>query len=297
MKEIVVLSGKGGTGKTSLTASFALLAGTSAVIADCDVDASDMHLLLAPKAEREEMFYSGKEAVIDSDACISCNRCLEVCHFDAVETDGTLYEINPVNCEGCSYCERVCPTDAITMKPSLAGDWYVSTIRSGAKMVHARLGIGAENSGKLVARVKNEAKDLASEESKALVLVDGSPGIGCPVVSSLSGANYIVIVTEPTVSGLHDLKRLRELIVKFRLPSGCIINKADLNTGYRDEILRYLEQEEMDILGTLPYDEKITAAMVQGKSILEEPYSDSETAELIRDIWRKIQSGVGLDRE
>ncbi len=166
MREIVVLSGKGGTGKTSLTASFALLAGTSAVIADCDVDASDMHILLDPVAEREEMFYSGKEAVIDSDVCISCNRCLEVCHFDAIETDGTLYEVNPVNCEGCSYCERICPADAITMKPSLAGDWYVSTIRSGAKMVHARLGIGAENSGKLVARVKNEAKTLAAEASR-----------------------------------------------------------------------------------------------------------------------------------
>jgi len=297
MKEVVVLSGKGGTGKTSLTASFALLAGSSAVIADCDVDASDMHLLLEPVVEREETFYSGKEAVIDPELCVSCNRCLEVCHFDAVLTDGTLYEISPVDCEGCSYCARVCPADAITMKPSLAGDWFVSNIRSGAKMVHARLGIGAENSGKLVARVKNEAKDLASKNSKALVLVDGSPGIGCPVVSSLSGANYIVIVTEPTVSGLHDLKRLRELIVKFRLPSGCIINKADLNEGYRDKILEYLKNEKMDILGTIPYDEKITAAMVQGKSILEDEYSGTETAERIREIWNEIQFKIGLNEE
>ncbi len=297
MKEVVVLSGKGGTGKTSLTASFALLAGSSAVIADCDVDASDMHLLLAPETEREEEFYSGKEAFINSDACISCNRCLEVCHFDAVKTDGILYEIDPVNCEGCSYCERVCPVDAITMKPSLAGDWYVSKIRSGARMVHARLGIGAENSGKLVARVKNEAKDIASKDSKALVLVDGSPGIGCPVVSSLSGADYIVIVTEPTVSGLHDLKRLRELIAKFRLPSGCVINKADLNDEYKDEILKYLKIEKMDMLGTLPYDENFTAAMVRGKSILEEPFSDSEAAEKIRVIWKQIKFKLGLDRE
>ena len=297
MKEIVVLSGKGGTGKTSLTASFALLAGNSAVIADCDVDASDMHLLLAPAVTREETFYSGKEAVIDSNACISCNRCMEVCRFDAVESDGTLYEINPVNCEGCSYCERVCPADAITMKPSLAGEWYVSKIRSGAQMVHASLGIGAENSGKLVARVKNEAKEIAGKESKELVLVDGSPGIGCPVVSSLSGADYIVIVTEPTVSGLHDLKRLRDLIVKFRLPSGCIVNKADLNTNYRDMILDYLKDEGMDLLGTLPYDERITRAMIQGKSILEEPFSDSETAEKIRNMWKKIKSGMGLDGE
>ena len=164
-------------------------------------------------------------------------------------------------------------------------------------MVHARLGIGAENSGKLVARVKNEAKDIASKDSKALVLVDGSPGIGCPVVSSLSGANYIVIVTEPTISGLHDLKRLRELIVKFRLPSGCIINKADLNSGYTDEIQKYLKHEKMDMLGTLPYDEKITSAMVQGKSILEEPYSGSETAGIIREIWQNIQFKLGLDGE
>ncbi len=297
MKEIVVLSGKGGTGKTSLTASFALLAGSAAVIADCDVDASDMHLLMDPVVKHKELFYSGKEAFIDQEACISCGRCLEVCQFDAVLSDGTHFEIEPVSCEGCAYCSRVCPTDAISMNPSLAGELYVSEIRSDARMVHARLGIGAENSGKLVARVKNEAKTLAAGESRELVLVDGSPGIGCPVVSSLSGADYVVIVTEPTISGWHDLKRLSELLRKFRLPSGCVINKADLNDKYADEIRKYLEEEQMDMLGTLPYDENFTAAMVQGKTILEEPFSESETAEKIRRIWRKIQTVVGWNKE
>lgn len=297
MKEIVVLSGKGGTGKTSLTASFALLAGSSAVVADCDVDASDMHLLMGPVVKQKELFYSGKEAVIDQEACISCGRCLEVCRFDAVLSDGTHFEIEPVSCEGCGYCARVCPADAISMNPSLAGELYVSEVRSGAHMVHARLGIGAENSGKLVARVKNEAKTLATRDSKALVLVDGSPGIGCPVVSSLSGADYIVIVTEPTISGWHDLKRLRELLGKFRLPSGCVINKADLNDEYADKIRKYLEKEKMDMLGTLPYDENFTAAMVQGKTILEEPFSESETAENVRGIWQKIQATVGWSKE
>lgn len=297
MKEIVVLSGKGGTGKTSLTASFALLAGSSAVVADCDVDASDMHLLMDPVVKQKDLFYSGKEAVIGQEACISCGRCLEVCHFDAVLSDGTHFEIEPVNCEGCSYCARVCPTDAISMKPSLAGELYVSEIKSDANMVHARLGIGAENSGKLVARVKNEAKALAAGDSREMVLVDGSPGIGCPVVSSLSGADYVVIVTEPTISGWHDLKRLRELLRKFRLPSGCIINKADLNDKYADEIRKYLIEEAMDMLGTLPYDENFTAAMVQGKSILEEPFSESETAEQVRGIWQRIKAVVGLNKE
>lgn len=288
MKEIVVLSGKGGTGKTSLTASFSLLAGNSAIIADCDVDAADMYILLEPAVQQRERFYSGKEASINPDLCLGCNKCAEVCRFDAVVRDSG-FSIDPVSCEGCGYCARICPADAIEMTPSLAGDWFISTIRSGSKMVHARLGIGAENSGKLVARVKNEAKNLALTQSKDLVLVDGSPGIGCPVVSSLSGADYVVVVTEPTVSGFHDLKRLRELLRKFRLSAGCIINKADLNEAYTKQTQDYLRQENLDLLGTLPYDERFTKAMLQGRTILEAPFSDSEPARSIRVIWEKIK--------
>ncbi|MCK4716880.1 MAG: ATP-binding protein, partial [Candidatus Marinimicrobia bacterium] len=208
MKEIVVISGKGGTGKTSITASFAYLGGKEIVVADCDVDAADLHLLMLPDFAKSEEFYSGVIAKIDQDVCTNCGKCAEVCRFDAIPVIDGQYVVQPLDCEGCGYCARVCPVDAITMESQNVGDWYISTTKVGSSMVHARLGIGAENSGKLVAKVKNEAKIIAKEQDEKYVLVDGSPGIGCPVVSSLSGANFVVLVTEPTVSGIHDLKRV-----------------------------------------------------------------------------------------
>jgi len=269
MKEIVVISGKGGTGKTSLTASFAWLGGTDVVVADCDVDAADMHLLLQPDFKQAEDFYSGEVALIHQEACIQCGKCADVCRFDAIPVIDGKYIVDEISCEGCGYCPRVCPTDAISMEDQLSRKCYISTIKTGATMVHARLGIGSENSGKLVAKVKTEAKEIAEKTQKEFVIVDGSPGVGCPVVSSLSGARFVVLVTEPTVSGLHDLKRVYQLVKKFSIRAGCIINKADLNTEITAQIETYLAEQGIVPIARLPYDETFTKAMTMGQTIVE----------------------------
>jgi len=287
MKEIVVISGKGGTGKTSVTASFARLAGEEVVVADCDVDAADMHLLLSPDFDFSEEFYSGEVSVIDQSNCIQCGICANACQFAAISFARGIYRIDPISCEGCGYCARVCPTGTIINKPRLSGKWYISNIRTGSLMVHAKLDIGADNSGKLVAKVKNEAKELALEERKAYVLVDGPPGVGCPVVSSLSGANFVVLVTEPTLSGLHDLKRVYELVKKFRLKAGCIINKADLNPEQSDAIRKFLEEENIPHLADLPYDEDFSRAITQGTTIVE--YNEGHLKRLLAESWEKIK--------
>jgi len=286
MKEIVVISGKGGTGKTSITASFAFLGGKDVIVADCDVDAADMHLLLQPDFGKSENFCSGELAIINQDECTQCGICADVCRFDAIPVIDDKYKVNPLECEGCGYCARVCPTHAITNKRLNAGEWYISNIKGGSKMVHARLGIGADNSGKLVAKVKNEARKIAKENHKDLIIIDGSPGIGCPVISSLSGADYVVLVTEPTVSGLHDLKRVFELVRKFKIRAGCIINKSDLNAQVSEKIEKFIEEKEILHIANLPYDETFTESMTYGQTIVE--YSDNELTGIISDSWIKI---------
>ena len=285
MKEIVVISGKGGTGKTSLTASFAMLAQDDIIVADCDVDAADMHLLLKPDFAKTEDFYSGELAIIDQDECNSCNLCFEVCRFDAITVNGRQYSVDQVNCEGCAYCSRVCAVEAITMQPQIAGKVFTSSIKTGATMVHARLSIGAENSGKLVAKVKKEAKNLAKTQNKSFVLVDGSPGVGCPVVSSLSGADYVVFVTEPTVSGLHDLERVNDLVKRFKIKSGSIINKYDINEDVSKQIQIFLSKENITHIANLPYVENFTKAMTLGKTIIE---YDKILSEILRNSWKNI---------
>lgn len=287
MKEIVIISGKGGTGKTSITASFAYLEGINVVVADCDVDAADMHLLLDPEVQSSEDFFSGVIAKIDQDKCTKCGKCADVCRFDAIPIINQQYTVIPLDCEGCGYCARVCPTSAITMEEQNVGKWQISKTRVDNILVHAKLGIGAENSGKLVAKVKNEAKRIAKENSKDLIIVDGSPGIGCPVVSSLSGASFVILVTEPTVSGLHDLKRVYELVHKFNLKAGCIINKYDLNLDVHNEILDFLKKENIVHISSLPYDETFTKAMTIGKTIVE--IEDSEIKDLLEDSWQYIK--------
>lgn len=287
MKEIVVISGKGGTGKTSITASFAVLGGTDVVVADCDVDAADMHLLMQPDFEHEDDFYSGELAYIDQSNCTRCGLCQQVCRFDAISVTNGKYTIDPLDCEGCGYCARICPTETIINKKLMAGKWYISNIKTGSLMVHARLEIGADNSGKLVAKVKDEAKEIALEERKDYILVDGSPGVGCPVVSSLSGANFVVLVTEPSLSGLHDLKRVHELVKKFNIRSGCIINKADINPGVSNDIMHFLEKEGIAHLGNLPYNEDFTKAMTQGQTIVE--YEQDTLTPLLKESWEKIK--------
>mgnify|MGYP006284778719 CR=1 FL=1 len=286
LKEIVVISGKGGTGKTSLTASFAMLAGKEAVIADCDVDAADLHLLLEPDILYKDDFYSGLLAEIDQNICTLCGKCSQVCRFNAIEKANEKFKILKLECEGCGYCAEICPVKAIEMVEQNVGEWYLSKIKSGSKMVHASMKVGAENSGKLVAKVKNEAKRVAQDENKSHIIVDGSPGVGCPVVSSLSGADYVILVTEPSVSGIHDLKRVYELVEKFNLNTGCIINKQDLNREKTRQIKFLLNQKKIELIAELPYDEDFTRAMTAGYTIIE--YDNNKLKKVLEKSWHKV---------
>ncbi len=269
MREIVCISGKGGTGKSSVVAALAFLAKENLIVADCDVDAADLHLIFAPQTRKSEDFYSGVKAVIDPKKCTGCGICAEKCRFDAIIPKGNVYEVPLLDCEGCGYCFHLCPHDAIRLEEQMVGHSYISDTRYGCSLVHARLGIGADNSGKLVAKVKNEAKALAKTENKDYILVDGSPGIGCPVISSLSGADMVLMVTEPSLSAQSDLARLWELIQKFQIPAACIINKADINPAVSEKIRKWLKKEGIRHLGNLEYSEDFQKAITHGKSILE----------------------------
>lgn len=295
MKELVVISGKGGTGKTSITASFAMFGGKDVIAADCDVDAADMHMLLQPDFAEVHDFYSGELAVIDPDKCTLCGICEDVCRFDAIEQNSETFFTDRINCEGCGYCSQVCPDDAIEMVEQNVGNWYISNIKNGSKMVHARLGVAAENSGKLVAKVKNVARDIAKNNGKKYVLVDGSPGIGCPVISSLTGADFVVIITEPTVSGIHDLKRVHSLVKNFRIPCSTIINKKDINPERTKEIEEYLMEENITCLAGIPYDENFTKSMIQAQTIVE--YDNGKLKSLIEDSWKKIDDILSTNGE
>jgi MinD superfamily P-loop ATPase len=291
MKEIVVISGKGGTGKTSITASFSMLAGTGIVTADCDVDAADLHLLLKPDFNIENDFYGGFVALVDKSLCIGCGLCAEVCQFDAlIERDST-YSVKPIQCEGCGYCTEVCPTGAIQMHERFTGNWYDSTIKTQGRMIHAKLGIGADNSGKLVAKVKKEARSIAERLGIEIILIDGAPGIGCPVISSLSGAALTVLVTEATIAGFHDLKRVYELVKKFKIPAACIINKVDLNREIAEDIRDFLKSESIPVLVEIPYDEIFYQAMTAGKTIIE--FGHNAIAEKIQKAWNETLSLIG----
>lgn len=291
MNELVVLSGKGGTGKTSITAALAILAGDNAIIADCDVDAANMHLLLKPNFKQATEFFSGELAVIDPEICISCGKCAEVCRFNAVSVKNNIFSIKTLDCEGCGYCEKVCPANAIKMNDRKSGMVYVSTIKNNGTLVHAKLDIAAENSGKLVAKVKTEAKRIAEEQSKSLIIVDGSPGTGCPVVSSLAGATFVLLVTEPTSSGLHDLQRVYEVIKRFRIPAGCIINKYDLNTDKTKELKTFLIQQEIIHIADIPFNSQFIELMVDGKTLVEE---EGFLKMEMEKIWILIQDSMNL---
>ncbi|HHB94872.1 MAG TPA: (4Fe-4S)-binding protein [Campylobacterales bacterium] len=291
MREVVIISGKGGTGKTSISASFSYLEGANAITCDCDVDAANMHLLLDANFAHQQNFMSGEIAVIDKDLCTNCGDCYEVCRFDAITPMQEYHQVDNISCEGCWYCSRVCTHDSITMQQQKAGDIFISDIKNGAKMAHAKLGFGAENSGKLVAKVKQEAKMLALKEDKEYVITDGSPGIGCPVISSLSGANLVVLVTEATLSGLHDLKRVHELVKTFNLKSVCIINKADLNDDVTKEIEYFLKKENIELIAKLPYDETFTKSLAKAMPIVEyDP--NSKLSIVIKESWEKIKNKI-----
>lgn len=269
MKEITVISGKGGTGKTSISAALAALMGSKAVVTDCDVDAANMHILMQPTIHEEDLFKSGSEAVINTDTCTRCGKCKKVCHFDAILLADQNYAVDPIACEGCAYCANVCPANAITMELVVAGKLFHSTSRYDNGFIHARLGIAADNSGKLVTEVRNIAKKLALQTDVDYLLHDGAPGVGCPVTASLTGTDYVLMIAEPSVSGAHDVKRVFELVKQFAIPAGMIINKEGLNPEMERELKDYCQQNSIDLIGTLPFTSDFSKAINANKTIVE----------------------------
>ena len=283
IRELVVLSGKGGTGKTSITASFAVLA-DKAVLADCDVDAAGLHLLLTPEVEQRHLFFSGHEAVVDQMECTGCGLCLDVCRFDAIRTDNTEYWIDPVNCEGCGVCTRFCAAKAIDFPERQCGEWMISATRCGP-MVHAHLAVAAENSGKLVSKVREQAMKLAAEKQIPLIISDGPPGIGCPVIASLSGVSLALVVTEPSVAGLHDLQRVLALARHFSVPTAVCVNKWDINPQQAERIEAAARSAGAGITSRIRYDRSVTQALFQQKAVVE---LDSAIADDIRQVWKQV---------
>ena len=290
MKEIVLISGKGGTGKTSLAACFASF-GEKKMIADCDVDAADLHLVLEPTIRRRQQFTGGKKARVKSEVCAGCGTCKEVCRFDAVseiqasDSARVIYRIDVISCEGCGVCHYLCPERAVEFEDRIGGEWYISETRYGP-MVHAKLGIAQENSGKLVTIVRNQARTVAEELGLDTILVDGSPGIGCPVIASITGTDLVVMVTEPTLSAEHDLKRASQLANHFSVPAVVCINKCDINRDVSSRIEEWCIREEKPVLSKIPFDGDFTRAQVKGKTLVE--YSNGETAREVRLLWRRI---------
>jgi len=288
MKEIVIISGKGGTGKTSLVAAFASLA-EKKVLCDADVDAADLHLIMNPNVKERHDFQSGHDAIINAEKCTQCGLCRELCRWNAVREDFT---IDPIDCEGCGVCVYFCPEKAIDFPVKTCGEWYISETRFGP-MVHARLGIAEENSGKLVTQVRQEAKKLADANGIGLILTDGAPGVGCPVIASLGGANAVLIVTEPTVSGRHDMERVAQLADFFRVPVMVCVNKADLNIEAASDIRRFSEEKSYTFLGTIPFDPVFTKAMVAAQTIFEYD-NHTEAAEAVRRVWDGLKAKLEL---
>jgi MinD superfamily P-loop ATPase len=291
VKEIVVISGKGGTGKTSIVASLAALA-ENIVLADCDVDAADLHLVLEPRVKQTSDFSGGKQASVITEKCIGCGKCQQVCNFDAVlfnspanDVVEKTYTIDPIACEGCGVCTHFCPNDAIEFKDTVNGQWFISETRFGT-MVHAKLGVTEENSGKLVSLLRKEAKRIAEEEKKDLIIIDGSPGIGCPVIASITGADIVLIVTEPTLSGKHDLERVSELAAGFNIPTLVAINKFDLNSDMAEQIEKDVLKRNIKVVGKIRYDNAFTKAQIMKCSVVE--YTGSAVTEDIKTLWRNV---------
>ena len=282
MKQIVIISGKGGTGKTVLTASFAVLA-ENKVMADCDVDAADLHLLLHPAIKERHEFRSGKTAVINKDICQECGECISVCRFGAISED---FMVDPISCEGCAICSFICPAGAVRMEENISGEWFISETQYGP-MVHARLGIAEENSGKLVTLVRQNAQRIAEEKSKDYVIIDGPPGIGCPVIASLANVDLALIVTEPTLSGIHDMERIALVAQHFNVPTKVVINKYDINLQNTDDIKRICAAKDVEVLAQLPFSQKVIQSIVEGLPIVK--YCDDQITEDIALLWEHIK--------
>lgn len=283
VRQVTVLSGKGGTGKTTITAAFAALA-EKAVIADCDVDAPDLHMLLHPEVLESREFRGSKLAVIDEFKCVRCGVCREKCRFDAVTQNFT---VDPFSCEGCGVCIVVCPVNAVTLTERVSGYAYISKTKYGV-MSHALLKPGESNSGKLVTLVRQNAKVLAEREKSALIIIDGPPGIGCPVIASVAGVDAGLLVTEPTLSGIHDLKRAIQLLRHFNVKPFVCVNMYDVNVENTDRISRFCEENGIKVIGRIPFNPVVTEAVVNGKTIIE--YSPKcNVAMEIADMWNRLR--------
>jgi MinD superfamily P-loop ATPase len=280
MKQIAVVSGKGGTGKTSIMASLAALARGRATLADCDVDAPDLHLILKPEIRERREFYGIKKAFIDQSKCTSCGQCEENCRFDAVKDQ----QIDPMRCEGCGVCYLVCPAEAITMKDQLSGYAFISDTRFGP-MVHAELFPGEEASGKLVTMVREMAREVTELGGLDLVIIDGSPGIGCPVIASITGSDLVLIVTEPTVSGVHDLERILGVVEHFGIRPLVCINKFDLNPDAASQIEEHCKDIGVEVVGRVPFHSSVVEAMVRGQAVVE---GEGPAADTIRELWVRL---------
>ena len=290
LRELVIVSGKGGTGKTSVTAAFASLAKNSA-LCDADVDAADLHLLMQPEVRCTADFMGGCLAEIRNDDCVECGRCLELCRFEAISDN---YVVDSISCEGCGVCVDLCPERAIDFPVQKCGEWFTSDTRFGP-MVHARLGIAEENSGKLVSLVRQETRKLAEREERDLILTDGPPGIGCPVIAAIGGATALLIVVEPTVSGLHDMQRVADLAMHFKVPGLVCVNKFDLNIEMTLKIEAFATTRNMKLMGCIPFDPVFIRAMIEGKNVLEQE-PDSMAAAALREVWKKILHSPSMNK-
>jgi len=288
MKELVIISGKGGTGKTSIMAAFASLA-KNKVLCDADVDASDLHLITAPRLKERHDFQGGHTAIINQDKCTRCGVCQDLCKWDAISAE---FEIDSIVCEGCGVCVYLCPEQAVDFPLNTCGEWFISDTAFGP-MVHARLGIAEENSGKLVALVRRKARELAGEKNLDFILTDGPPGVGCPVIAALGGASGVLIVTEPTVSGKHDMERVVRLAAHFKVPAMVCVNKFDLNLDQTHAIEEFAEENNVSCLGRIPFDPIFTKAMVQGQNIFDYD-TESETGQVVKQIWEKTRELLGI---
>ena len=288
MKELIVISGKGGTGKTSLIAAFASLA-ESKVLCDADVDAADLHLIMNPQVLMRADFKSGHTADIDKNKCTECGLCLDLCKFSAISDD---FIVNPIDCEGCGVCVYFCPEKVIDFPENTCGEWFNSDTRFGP-MVHSRLGIAEENSGKLVTLVRQESRRLADEKNLDLILTDGPPGVGCPVIASIGGASAVLIVAEPTISGIHDMERVVQLANHFKVPAMVCVNKFDLNPDLTRDIENFAKDEGLSCLGRIPFDPVFIKAMVQGQTIFEYN-NDSQAGHAVEAIWHTLSKKLNL---
>lgn len=281
MKEITIISGKGGTGKTSLAGSFAVLS-AGAVFTDCDVDAANLSLIMRPELQEKHEFKASRMAFINEDKCSRCGLCRDLCRYEAISES---FQVDSLSCEGCGVCYHACPEEAIDFEEVISGEWFISETPYGP-LVHARLGIAEENSGKLVTLVRNKAKEIAQDDQRDLIITDGPPGIGCPVIASLADASAALVVTEPTLSGVHDMERVLSVCSHFNVSAFVCINRYDLDEENTKKIEEYCRKQSVPVVGRVPFDKVVTEAMVQGLAVVE--YSDGEVSKSIKELWDRV---------